>query len=197
LGLVLTVATPAQAAPPQQTNQETNREKLQRVLKSLSEAVSGMDRLIATIGTTHQTLHDDMGDKMPQDLARDLTRELDILLHLHDSQPLLSELLQEEQSLLDGQGLYSPAHIQANISGMMNALLQLQATLRDKSAQRREYRKRLQTAIDALITANPQKTETYKAVKACLDPDALDQLIANQIAVLQGTRDWLAAFQQR
>jgi|ERR1043165_155107 hypothetical protein len=197
LGLMLAVVTPARPATPQQADQKTKREKLQGVLKSLTGALSGMDGLMSTIGTAHQTLHDDMGDKMPPDLARDLTRELDILVHLHNGQPLLYELVKEEQSLLDEQNRYSPTDIQANISSMLKGRQDLQAALRGKFAQRSDYKKRLQTAIEALTTANPQKTETYRAVKACLDPDALDQLIANQIDVLQGTRDWLAAFQQR
>src|SRR5689334_5052530 len=105
---MLTAATPLRPATPQPASQETRREKLQGVLKSLTGAVSGMDHLMATMGTAHQILHDEMGSKMPQDLARDLAREIDILVNQHDAQALLSEVLKKEQSLLDGQGRYSP-----------------------------------------------------------------------------------------
>src|SRR5262245_40175124 len=69
LCFVLSNAVWATFATSQERNQQARTEKLRGVLKSLADAVSGMDGLIKLIGTAHGILHDDMTEAMTQDLA--------------------------------------------------------------------------------------------------------------------------------
>jgi hypothetical protein len=197
LVLCLALGCAAPLASPQGPVQQTRNETLKGVLKNLTDVVGGMDGLTKTIGTGHKVFHDEMGNAMPPDLAQDLSRELDVLIWTRNALPVFTDLIREEQSLLDGKKTYSVADVQKKINALTGGYEEVREALAKKSSQRGDYKKRLNVALDALAATNPRKTDTYRTVSACLDPGALDNLISQQLAFLRGARDWLDAFRQQ
>jgi hypothetical protein len=149
--------------------------------------------------TAFDTLLIDWKEKMPPQhrqnipiqLQDGLKFEIAALQLLVLSYDALEHVIRACEALTEQVGPEMIAPLADSASQLNSGLQELRERWKQQPQRKAEFKAALDTAVELMIRYNASKSPSYIAMKADLDPDTFDEVIAHQVTLLATVRNGL------